>query len=91
MPNFDDRLESIPGYEYPNFILATDVDKVFSCLDGNTVVQDKQGRLFNVHPKIRTRWNTVKRVAEDMPLSYPVRWQLTSVYDVPKDIQNRIK
>lgn len=90
MPNFS-FLPDVPGYEYPNFIPTVEVAQVFSCHDGSTIIQDKQGRLFNVHPRITTRWNTVKRVNENMPVSYPVRWQLMSMYDVPEEIQKLIK
>lgn len=86
--NFE-RVDLIKGYEYDYFVPSADAIHRFRLSDGNLIIQDKEGRLFNVHPLISSRYNTKTRKNEDMPHSYPVRWQLMS-YDVPSEIADKV-
>lgn len=90
MANFN-RVSFEEGpWEYPGFIPSSEAMKRYRLSDGNTVIQDKQGHLFNVHPLISERYNKETGKNEKMAPSYPVRWQLMS-FDVPEEIKDRIQ
>jgi hypothetical protein len=77
----------LQGYEYENFITQDDVVKFTRTADGNIYVIDREGRLFNVHPCVTFRYNRNKGINEHIYPSFPVRWQVTHAYDVPKELK----
>lgn len=75
----------LAGFEYSYFVPMSDVVATACMADGNTYVQDSQGRVFNVHPAIRDRFNHATKKNEPFAdgAHYPARWQVLGSYDLP--------
>lgn len=81
------RLATVSGFEYDNFIPTVRAVSIWCTTDGNIWVVDKEHRLFNVHPAVVSRWNKATQKNEEIVISYPVRYQVCSMYDVPQELQ----
>lgn len=62
--------------DYPEgFILDVEV-KNAEMIQGNWIVMDRDNRLYNCHPR------TDLYIKETGSAGFPVRWQITSLYDL---------